>query len=298
MATLPELGNVPSLAIDAGWTEPESAANTSYQPLYPYNDAKQTESGHLFEMDDTPTRERVRLQHGKSLTFIEMHPNGDQVHKVFGDDYEITIKNKCVLIQGRCSVTVIGDCNMEVRGDYNLDVKGDYNLQVAGKMKTRVKGDIRISGDKYVAITAGEKLGGTMYLGAADNITIGSDMNLKGSMDADGTITCDTLVADGTLQYDVVGNVIGQTGGGVFAGPFGFVSLTGGLSLGIPIAIPGSVFAVGSGTFGISLFAPYVSALYSSTIIGSAVWESDIINLMFRLTHFPAGTDEFGGLLG
>jgi hypothetical protein len=45
-------------------------------------------------MDDTPTRERIRLQHGKSLTFIEMHPNGDQVHKVFGDDYEITIKNK------------------------------------------------------------------------------------------------------------------------------------------------------------------------------------------------------------
>jgi hypothetical protein len=62
--------------------------------LYPYNDAKQTESGHLFEMDDTPTRERIRLQHGKSLTFIEMQPNGDQVHKVFGDDYEITIKNK------------------------------------------------------------------------------------------------------------------------------------------------------------------------------------------------------------
>jgi hypothetical protein len=290
MATTPELGNVPSLAIDSGWTEPESAANTSYQPLYPYNDAKQTESGHLFEMDDTPTRERIRLQHGKSLTFFEMHPNGDQVHKVFGDDYEITIKNKCVLIQGRCSVTVMGDCNMEVRGDYNLDVKGDYYLQVAGKMKTRVKGDIRISGDEYVAITADENIGGTMYLGAADNITIGSDMNLKGSMDADGTITCDTLVADGTLQYDAVGNIIG--GGGVFAGPFGFVSLTGGLSLGIPVAIPGSVFAVGSGTFGIKVFAPYVSSLYSSTIIGGAIWQSDILNYVKRLIHRPAGTGE------
>ena len=32
MATIPELGNVPTIAGDKGWTEPESAANTSYQP--------------------------------------------------------------------------------------------------------------------------------------------------------------------------------------------------------------------------------------------------------------------------
>jgi hypothetical protein len=280
MATLPELGNVPGIPSDTGWTEPESAANTSYQPLYPYNDAKQTESGHLFEMDDTPTRERIRLQHGKSLTFIEMHPNGDQVHKVFGDDYEITIKNKCVLIQGRCSVTVIGDCNMEVRGDYNLDVKGDYNLQVAGKMNTRVKGDISFSGDDDISITANENFGGAIRMAAADHLYLDSHMYVKGSMTADGIITCDTLTAGNEL------------GGGVFAGSFGFVSLTGGLSLGIPISIPGSVYAVGSGTFGIKVFAPYVSSLYSSTIIGGAIWQSDILNYVKRLIHFPAGTGE------
>ena len=59
------------------WTEPESAANTDYQPVYPYNNITQTEAGHTFELDDTPTRERVRLQH-RSGTFIEMHPNGDE----------------------------------------------------------------------------------------------------------------------------------------------------------------------------------------------------------------------------
>ena len=56
MATTPELGNIPSIAGDKGWSEPESAANTSYQPIYPYNDVKQTDAGHLFEMDDTPTK--------------------------------------------------------------------------------------------------------------------------------------------------------------------------------------------------------------------------------------------------
>ena len=280
MATLPELGNIPGIASDTGWTEPESAANTSYQPLYPYNDAKQTESGHLFEMDDTPTRERIRLQHGKSLTFIEMHPNGDQVHKVFGDDYEITIKNKCVLIQGRCSVTVIGDCNMEVRGDYNLDVKGDYNLQVAKRMNTRVKGDISFSSDEDVSITANENFGGAIRMAAADHLYLDSHLYVKGSMTADGIITCDSLTAGNEL------------GGGVFAGSFGFVSLTGGLSLGIPIAIPGSVYAIGSGTFGIKVFAPYISSLYSSTIVGGAIWQSDVLNYVRRLIHRPSGTGE------
>ena len=84
---------------DNSWTEPESAANTDYQPIYPYNNVQVTESGHSFEMDDTPTRERVRLQH-RSGTFIEMHPNGDEVHKVYGNGYEITIKDKNVLIKG------------------------------------------------------------------------------------------------------------------------------------------------------------------------------------------------------
>lgn len=280
MATLPELGNIPGIASDTGWTEPESAANTSYQPLYPYNDVKQTESGHLFEMDDTPTRERIRLQHGKSLTFIEMHPNGDQVHKVFGDDYEITIKNKNVLIQGRCSVTIVGDCNMEVRGGYNLDVKGDYNLQVAGKMNTRVKGDISFSSDEDVSITANENFGGAIRMAAADHLYLDSHLYVKGSMTADGIITCDSLTAGNEL------------GGGVFAGSFGFVSLTGGLSLGIPIAIPGSVYAIGSGTFGIKVFAPYISSLYSSTIVGGAIWQSDVLNYVRRLIHRPSGTGE------
>ena len=80
-------GNVEQLSIDSGWTEPESAANTDYQPQYPYNQVMQTESGHFFEMDDTPTRERVRLNH-RSGTFIELHPSGDEVHKVYGDGYE------------------------------------------------------------------------------------------------------------------------------------------------------------------------------------------------------------------
>ena len=99
-----------------GWTEPESAANTDYPPQAPYNTITATESGHTFELDDTKGRERVRLAH-RSGTFIEMHPNGDEVHKIYGKGYEITIKDKNVLVEGNCNITINGDANINVKGD-------------------------------------------------------------------------------------------------------------------------------------------------------------------------------------
>ena len=58
------------------WTEPESAANADNQPVYPYNDVTQTESGHFMEMDDTPGAERIRLQH-RTGTFTEIQADGN-----------------------------------------------------------------------------------------------------------------------------------------------------------------------------------------------------------------------------
>ena len=55
---------------DSAWTEPESAANTDYQPVYPYNNVTETESGHSWEMDDTPGAERIHLNH-KANTFFD-----------------------------------------------------------------------------------------------------------------------------------------------------------------------------------------------------------------------------------
>jgi hypothetical protein len=268
--------NVPGVAGDSGWTEPESAVNETNQPIYPYYDVKITDGGHLFAMDDTPTRENIRLQHGKSYTFIEMHPNGDQVHKVFGDDYEITIKNKNVLIQGRCSVTVMGDCNMEVKGDYNLDVKGNYNLKVAGKYNANVVDDFEVVSQGDVSIQAGTDYAGAISLSATDVVQVRSDLNVAGAIQGD-IITSKTRVDAGT---------------GVAAGPLGFVSLTGGLAVGFPTASFGDVRALKSGTFGLSVTTASLTSLFSTTIIGGSIWESDVVNYILRLTHRPAPTGE------
>ena len=248
------------------WTEPESAANADNQPVYPYNDVTQTESGHLFELDDTPTRERVRLQH-RSGTFFEMHPNGDEVHKVYGDGYEIVIKNKNVLIKGTCNITINGDANMHVLGDHNVQVDGDYNLQVAGKMNQRVVGDVSVSSDNDISLTANENFGGSLRLAAADHLYLASDLVVGGSISAD-IINAETRVNAGT---------------GVFAGPLGFVSGVGGLSLGVPsaatpVAVPGCINTVGAITSLASVNAPTANFALAKCGIMDAVLMTDVIN--------------------
>ena len=238
------------------WTEPESAANTDYQPVYPYNNITLTESGHSFEMDDTPSRERVRIQH-RSGTFTEMHPNGDEVHKVYGDGYEITIKNKNVLIKGTCNITVEGDCNMEVLGDFNHSVKGDYNLEVAGKMKQRVVGDISLSSDEDISITANENFGGAVRIAAADNVTISSDLVVGGSIAGD-IISAETRINAGT---------------GVYAGPLGIYSLgpiTSLVSMQAPL-----------GTFGL------MTAIMMTDVVNTGIYKTHIHPAPKGMTGIP-----------
>jgi hypothetical protein len=202
------MSNISQPPVDGLWTEPESAATVENPPQYPYNSMQQTESGHSFEMDDTPSRERVRLQH-RSGTFLEMHPNGDEVHKVYGTGYEIHLKGKNVLIKGVCNITIEGDANMEVKGDHNLKVSGDYNILVGGKMNTRVVGDISLSGDDDISIAANENFGGSIRMAASDHVFVDSDLVVAGSVAAD-MVTAESRINAGT---------------GVYAGPLGVYSL-------------------------------------------------------------------------
>jgi len=174
MSTLDTLPSGTSL-----WVEPESAANTSNPPDYPHNNITQTESGHIFELDDSKGRERVRLQH-RSGTFIEMHPDGNEVHKVYGNGYEITIKNKNVLIKGSCNLTIEGDLNIDVKGDKTERVQGNYFLEVRKEFNVRSVEDLTLSSDSDVQVSANENYGGTIYLSGsigADVITAESRIN-------------------------------------------------------------------------------------------------------------------------
>jgi len=272
------------------FTEPASAADPDHPPLSPYNQTIDSEAGHSIQLDDTPGRERVRIQHGKSRNFIEMHPNGDQVVKVFGENFDITIGKKNVYVTGVCNIVVNGDCNMQVNGDFNQEVNGDYNLAIKGEMNVRAVKDILLSGDSDVSISANENFGGALRLSAAQSLNLGSDLYINGS------ITCDTLTAESRVN----------AGMGVYAGPFGFTSSLGGLSLGIPtpatpVATPGCINIVGSVTALGSVNAPVgnflkLNAGLASHGISTSILGADLINDIFYNFHIhptpkgPSGT--------
>jgi hypothetical protein len=267
-----ETSDINSPPVEGLWTEPESAANTYYQPVYPYNNVQQTEAGHKFEMDDTPTRERVCLSH-RTGTFIEMHPNGDEVHKVYGNGFTIIVSNKNILIGGNCNIQIEGNCNIDVKKDMNVQVGGNYNLQVKGETNIRSVGDIDILGDTDVRITADENFGGTMYIGAADHISIASDLNVGGAIHAD-VISAESRVTAGS---------------GVYAGDAGFTT-SGGVSAGFPsplspVAVPGQINAIGTINSVVSVNAPLMTCKLAEFGILDAVLMADKINSAIFDTH-------------
>ena len=139
-----------------------NSSETWEQPIapfggkYPYSKVYETESGHLFIMDDTPTHENISLYHRQG-SFLDIDANGTQVNKIVGDGYTIVDKNGSIFIGGRCILTVGNGVSILVQGNADIEVDGhsvinlknqadisvanDLNLSVGGDMKTKVAGN-------------------------------------------------------------------------------------------------------------------------------------------------------------
>ena len=110
---------------------------------YPYNHDRETESGHLFEADDTPDAERIKESH-RTGTYYEIFPDGSRVVKVVKDDFVVIVGDSGVNVQGVACVTVEGDCELLVVGDLTHTVEGDYDLRVGGNLIADVGGTITL----------------------------------------------------------------------------------------------------------------------------------------------------------
>ena len=107
---------------------------------YPFNKVVETESGHVFEVDDTPNNGRIHEYHN-SGTFYEIQADGSKITKIMGDEYEITVKDKKVYIKGSCDVTIAGDARMLVQGDKYEEIGGNLFTTVAGNRVTKIIGN-------------------------------------------------------------------------------------------------------------------------------------------------------------
>ena len=122
-------------ATGSTWNEPAS----TYNAEYPKNHVRKTESGHIFEIDDTPDTERIHEYH-KSGTFKEISANGQKVTRIVGDNYMIVAGDDYINIKGSCRVTIDSNCETYVKGNWDIKVDGKFNLTAAGESAIQLNG--------------------------------------------------------------------------------------------------------------------------------------------------------------
>lgn len=119
-------------------TEPPSP----YAAKYPYNKVTQTESGHIFEVDDTPGNERIHTYH-KTGTYTEIDKNGTQVNKIVANNYLVVAGDDIVYIKGNCLVNIEGSAMVRVVGDLQADVTG--NIRFKSRGETVIESEAKIT---------------------------------------------------------------------------------------------------------------------------------------------------------
>jgi hypothetical protein len=156
---------------NSSWSEPP----TQYAAKYPYNNVKETESGHIVEFDDTPGKERIHQAH-RNGSFQEWYPNGDKVEKITRDNYTIIMKDDHVYIMGKCNITVQGDAEIYVKKNAYAKVDGNLRGQVGGNADVNIDGNVNVT----VGGNFNEKVGGTYKVQSGGNMSFTApriDMN-------------------------------------------------------------------------------------------------------------------------
>lgn len=144
--------------------EPDQA----YAAKYPFNNVTATKSGHVIELDDTPSAERIRIYH-KSGTYTEVNSQGQSVSKIVGNGYEVVVQDKTVYVGGDCTIVVQGSCNITAQGDAVIEAQASCSLNAPGGVNVTGGSNIGTDG----TIQAG--LGDTGSFTSVDGSTIQVD---------------------------------------------------------------------------------------------------------------------------
>lgn len=137
------------------WEEPHPQGSEISKSKYPYNHVRETESGHVFEVDDTPDAERIHEYHTAG-TFREIQPDGTKVEKIVGDDYVIDLTNRYMYVKGNFDLMVDGDYNVNVKGNKYEHVSGHSYNTVMGNRLNKIQGhELVDTQSSYLLMTAG-----------------------------------------------------------------------------------------------------------------------------------------------
>ena len=158
--TPPKVKNTSNLEIkdDDGeevpaWDEPDPTGTPITGTTYPYNKVKETETGHVFEVDDTPGFGRIHTFHN-SGSHEEYQPDGSYVQKIVGNDFEIIYKDKTLYVEGDLTLSIKGDVNMKVDGNRVEEIGGDLYQTIRGGRFVKVQGTdaLEVISDQKISV--------------------------------------------------------------------------------------------------------------------------------------------------
>ena len=142
---------------DSAWEEPDM----DYAAVYPYNHYSESESGHIFEFDDTPDHERLQIKH-KSGSGYHVNPDGTTKTEIHGDDFHVSLKDKKLHVYGNLEVfcdtgtfiEVGGEADIRVGKDAHISVQENCWMDVGFKLDISANCDINLSSGRDINIEA------------------------------------------------------------------------------------------------------------------------------------------------
>jgi hypothetical protein len=181
-----------------------------YSPVYPYNQALATESGHSLEFEDTQGKERITISH-RTGTFTEYYPTGSKIEEIVKNNYKVVFADDFIHVMGHVVVAVDSDVFIKANGDIWIEGGNDMNVAVSGTMNLSVGEALNIKAKSLnidIAQDATLITGGDQYFSPA------GDFNLDS---ATGSIYLTTEVGQievsATDSFDVTAADIGLNSG-------------------------------------------------------------------------------------
>jgi len=149
-------GSVKNIDLDV---EPVSATQ------YGMADIRETASGHVIELNDTPGGERILFRH-KTGAGIEVRPDGTVLVVSTKNKVEVCHGSNEVIVEGEANLTYKGNLTLDVTGDFNVNCR-DYNVHARGSKTEQIDNNSKTS----VFGNSGNSVSGNFIQSIAGNTT-------------------------------------------------------------------------------------------------------------------------------
>lgn len=154
--------------------------NDTVSSQYPYNQVRETISGHVTEIDDTPGNERMLFKH-RTGAGIELRADGTVIVSSVNNTVRISGGDEKVIVEGDGEISYNGNLTLNVSGDFDLRVGGDFNVHVSGDEDKDIRGSHRTKVHRNHETTI-KKNKSSYILGSTTETVFGNENSfIKGS---------------------------------------------------------------------------------------------------------------------